>query len=398
MNIALLLEMAAEAAPDRVGLVCEGKRWTYGDLLDAARGAFQLIQESEVEYAALLDDNCEAATIAMFGAALAGVPYCPLDSRVRDQELTALLDRIAPALVIGDEERATRIAGGRGHTIYSREEFSLKAQETVPAADAREYDPGEGIAVQLFTNGTAAAPKAAILRHSKLLDYIQDTVEFGSAGEGDSALLVVPPFNSAGISAMLSSIYSLRRIVMLPKFSPDAWLHLVQAQQITDSIMESTTLARIINAMEQGVARDVSSLRAIDYGGGTMPAEVIRKALERFPGADFTNAYCLTGTSSAIALLGPEDHRMAVASGDPRVVARLGSLGKPITTVEIEIRGEDGKPVPPGEAGEIYVRGEQVSGEYMEKSNPDAEGWFSTRDAGYMDEDGYLFLATAAKT
>lgn len=77
MNIALLLEMAAEAAPDRVGLVCEGKRWTYGDLLAAARGAFELIRQSEAEYVALLDESSEAAVIAVFGAALAGVPYCP---------------------------------------------------------------------------------------------------------------------------------------------------------------------------------------------------------------------------------------------------------------------------------------------------------------------------------
>lgn len=396
MNIALLLEMAAEAAPDRVGLVCEGKRWTYGDLLDAARGAFQLIQESEVEYVALLDESSEAAMIAVFGAALAGVPYCPLNYRLPDADLAALLGRIAPALVIGDEERVTRIAGDQGHIIYSREEFSLKAQETVPAADAREYDPGEGVAIQLFTSGTTAAPKAAILRHSNLLGYILGTVEFGSADEGDAALMVVPPYHIAGISALLSSIYSQRKIVMLPNFSPEAWLDLVQSQQITNAFVVPTMLARIIDCMEKSFARDVSSLRAIAYGGGKMPLEVIQKALERFPSAGFTNAYGLTETSSTIALLGPEDHREALASDDPRVQARLTSLGKPIPTVEIEIRGEDGKPVPVGEPGEIYVRGEQVSGEYKDKSALDAEGWFPTRDAGYMDEDGYLFLSGRA--
>src|SRR6266567_3872699 len=75
MNIALLLEMAAEAAPDRVGLVCDGKRWTYAELLSAARGAFELIEQSGAQYVALLDESSEAAVIALFGAALAGVPY-----------------------------------------------------------------------------------------------------------------------------------------------------------------------------------------------------------------------------------------------------------------------------------------------------------------------------------
>lgn len=396
MNIALLLEMAAEAAPDRVGLVCDGKRWTYGDLLAAARGAFELIQQSGVEYVALLDESSEAAVIAVFGAALAGVPYCPLNYRLPDADLAALLGRIAPALVIGDEERVTRLAGDQGHTILPREEFTLKAQETVPSDDAREYDPGEGVAIQLFTSGTTAAPKAAILRHSNLLGYILGTVEFASADEADAALVVVPPYHIAGISALLSSIYAQRKIVMLPNFSPEGWLALVAGEAITNAFVVPTMLARIVDAMEKGAAAETASLRAIAYGGGKMPLEVIHKALERFPTAGFTNAYGLTETSSTIALLGPDDHREALASDDPKVRARLTSLGKPIPTVEIEIRGENGEVLPLGEAGEIYVRGEQVSGEYKEKSALDAEGWFPTRDAGYMDEDGYLFLSGRA--
>jgi acyl-CoA synthetase (AMP-forming)/AMP-acid ligase II len=71
-------------------------------------------------------------------------------------------------------------------------------------------------------------------------------------------------------------------------------------------------------------------------------------------------------------------------------------VGRPLPTVQIEIRDEDGKPLPPGERGEIYVRGDQVSGEYKERSALDAEGWFPTRDAGWMDSDGYLFLAGRA--
>ncbi len=396
MNIALLLEMAAEAAPDRVGLVCEGKRWTYGDLLAAARGAFELIRQSDAQYVALLDESSEAAVIAVFGAALAGVPYCPLNYRLPDADLAALLGRIAPALVIGDEERITRLAADQGHTVLSREEFSLKAQETVPAEDAREYDPGEGVAIQLFTSGTTAAPKAAILRHSNLLGYIFGTVEFGTADEGDAALVVVPPYHIAGISALLSSIYSLRRIVMLPAFSPEGWLSLVADEQVSNAFVVPTMLARIIEAMERAGAAGISSLRAIAYGGGKMPLEVIRKALELFPEAGFTNAYGLTETSSTVALLGPDDHREALASQDPAIRARLTSLGKPIPTVEIEIRGEDGETLGPGQPGEIYVRGEQVSGEYKEKSALDAQGWFPTRDAGYMDEHGYLFLSGRA--
>ncbi|MDE2405202.1 MAG: acyl--CoA ligase [Sphingomonadales bacterium] len=397
MNIALLLEMAAEAAPDRTALVCDGKRWTYAELLAAARGAFEMIQESGVSHVALLDESSEAAVIALFGAALAGVPYCPLNYRLADPDLAALLGRIAPALVIGDEERVLRLAGDGDHTVYAREEFTAKAQELVPGDEEREYDPGaDGIAVQLFTSGTTAAPKAAILRHSNLLGYILGTVEFAAADEADAALVVVPPYHIAGISALMSSIYAQRRIVMLPSFSPEAWLKLVGEEKISNAFVVPTMLTRIVGTIEKGEPCDVSSLRQISYGGGKMPLEVIQKALAMFPATGFTNAYGLTETSSTIALLGPDDHRAALASDDPRVRARLTSLGQPIPTVEIEIRGEDGRPVPPGEPGEIYVRGEQVSGEYKEKSALDAEGWFPTRDAGFMDEDGYLFLSGRA--
>lgn len=395
MNISLLLEMAAEAAPDRVGLVCEGERWTYGALLAAARGAAEMIRTSGCSHVALLDESSEAAAIALFGAALAGVPYCPLNYRLADADLAALIGRIAPALIIGDVERVTRLCPESGNEVHARADFVRAAQAAAEGA-SEEGDPGEGIAIQLFTSGTTAAPKAAILRHSNLLGYILGTVEFGAADEADAALVVVPPYHIAGISALLSSIYSLRRIVMLPAFSPEAWLKLVEEERVTNAFLVPTMLARIIDAMDKGATADLSSLRAVAYGGGKMPLEVIQKALVRFPNAGFTNAYGLTETSSTVALLGPEDHREALASDDPRVRARLTSLGKPIPTVEIEIRDEDGRPLPPGEPGEIYVRGEQVSGEYKEKSALDADGWFPTRDAGYMDEDGYLFLSGRA--
>ncbi len=395
MNIALLLEMAADAAPDRIALVCDSKRWTYGDLLAAARGAFEIIQESGVDYVALLDESSEASMIALFGAALAGVPYCPLNYRLPDEDLAALLERIAPALVIGDEERVERIAGSQGHTVFARELFTLKAQESWPEAGDREYDPGEGIAVQLFTSGTTAAPKAAILRHSNLLGYILGTVEFASADEADAALVVVPPYHIAGISALLSSTYANRRIVMLPAFEPEAWLKLAESEKVTNAFVVPTMMARIIDKMSD-IRPDLSSLRSIAYGGGKMPREIIEKALALMPDTGFTNSYGLTETSSTIALLGPEEHRAALASDDPKVRARLTSLGIPLPTVEIEIRGEDGKVLGPNEAGEIYVRGEQVSGEYKERSALDAEGWFPTRDAGFMDEEGYLFLSGRA--
>jgi len=206
----------------------------------------------------------------------------------------------------------------------------------------------------------------------------------------------VPPYHIAGISALMSSIYSMRKMVMLPAFDPDDWLRLVSEEHVTNAFVVPTMLSRIIERIDAGVEADLTSLRAIAYGGGRMPVPLIKRALELFPNAGFANAYGLTETSSTIALLGPEDHRDALASTDEAVQARLGSVGRPLPTVEIEIRDEEGRPLPAGERGEIYVRGEQVSGEYRERSALDTDGWFPTRDAGWLDEEGYLFLAGRA--
>lgn len=395
MNISLILQMAADAEPDRIGLVCDGQRWSYDALLAAARGAAVSIRESGCSHVGLLDESSEAAAIALFGAAIAGVPYVPLNYRLADADLAALLKRIAPAYLIGDVARVQRLDGEGGHRTRARRDFVRDAVAHGETASAEEHD-GEGIAAQIFTSGTTAAPKAALLRHANLLSYILGTIEFGSAAPEEAALVCVPPYHIAGIAALLSSVYAMRRIVLLPAFEPEAWLQLAASERASNAFVVPTMLARIIMQMDAGSRPDLSALQAVAYGGGRMPPELIERALVLFPDTGFTNAYGLTETSSTVALLGPDDHRIAQQSDDPAVRARLASVGQPLPTVEIEIRDEDGKVLPAGERGEIYVRGEQVSGEYRERSALDAQGWFPTRDAGWLDQDGYLFLAGRA--
>ena len=395
MNISLILQMAADTEPTRIGLVCDTRRWSYGDLLQAARGAALNILQSGCSHVALLDESSEAAAIALFAAAIAGVPYVPLNYRLPNPDLSALLSRIAPAYVIGDVERIGQLNPEGRHVVHARATFVAEAEKLGATAIPTD-DPTESVAVQIFTSGTTAAPKAAVLRHANLLSYILGTVEFASAAEEEAALVSVPPYHIAGIAALLSSVYALRRIVLLPAFDPDHWLALGAAERVTNAFLVPTMLSRIIARLDAAGSADLTSLRAVSYGGGRMPVELIDRALLLFPDTGFTNAYGLTETSSTIALLGPEEHRTAHASTDPDIRARLGSVGRPLPTVQIEIRDEAGKPLGPGERGEIYVRGDQVSGEYRERSALDAQGWFPTRDAGWMDSEGYLFLAGRA--
>ena len=271
------------------------------------------------------------------------------------------------------------------------------AAEDRADTDISPDESGDAIAIQLFTSGTTAAPKAAVLRHANLLAYILGTVEFGSAGADEAALVCVPPYHIAGIAALLSSIYAQRRIVLLPAFDPDDWLCACRGGARHQRLRGADDARAGHRArLDAGVSADLSALKAIAYGGGRMPLELIARALDLLPQTGFTNAYGLTETSSTIALLGPEEHRAAHGATDPLVRARLGSVGRPLPTVEIEIRDEAGRKLPPGERGEIYVRGEQVSGEYRERSALDAEGWFPTRDAGWIDAEGYLYLTGRA--
>jgi len=247
----------------------------------------------------------------------------------------------------------------------------------------------------LFTSGTTGAPKAAVLRHRHLTSYILGSVEFMGAGEDEAALICVPPYHVAGLAAVLSNVYAGRRIVFMDAFDPAAWVATVRAESITSAMVVPTMLARIVDHLddEGPDGPGLPSLRALSYGGGRMPQPVIERALHLLPEVGFVNAYGLTETSSTVALLGPEDHREAVASDDPEIRARLGSAGRPLPTVEVSIRDDRGEEVPVDTLGDIWVRGEQVSGEYRDQgSRLTADGWFPTNDGGRLDADGFLHV------
>jgi acyl-CoA synthetase (AMP-forming)/AMP-acid ligase II len=153
-----------------------------------------------------------------------------------------------------------------------------------------------------------------------------------------------------------------------------------------------TMLARLTEHLGDRVP-DTPALRSLAYGGARMPRPVLERALNAFPAVGFTNAYGLTETSSTIAVLTPEDHRVALASSDQYVAARLGSVGRAVPGVEITVRAAGGGAAPDGDVGEIFVRGPQVSGTYANTGSAlDARGWFSTKDHGRLDAEGYLYL------
>ena len=399
MNIAMFLQMAAEACPDRLAVCNPDGRYSYQQLFQAAQRAASQIRASDCAYVSVLDTSSAAIPIALMGAAMAGRPYVPLNYRLTAAELDALMDRITPAFLVSGDAHLQHYSNFSGTHVVSRQDFlaaALQGNEALLDDADWSADPA-GVAVQLFTSGTTGKPKAAILRHEHLVSYILGTIEFMGAAEEEATLVSVPPYHIAGISAVMSSIYACRRIVQLPDFNAAQWLQLAADENVSNAFVVPTMLTRIIDELKQASAQpDLSNLGAIAYGGGKMPGPVIEQALQLMPSVNFTNAYGLTETSSTITLLDPDDHRQAAASDDPNVRKRLGSVGKALPAVEIEVRDDDGNVLPANEAGEIFVRGPQVSGEYLERNALIADGWFPTRDAGYLDDEGYLFLSGRA--
>jgi len=370
MNIAMILEMAASNG-DRPAVTADGRSLSAARLLGLAQAAAGRFRD----YPAVLylGTSHLAYPVALFGAALAGVPFVPLNYRLGGQQLDGLRTRHPGALVLepGDLDQLLDPPG--------------------PANSEALAPDGESAAVLLYTSGTTAAPKAAVLRHRHLLAYVLNTVEFGSAADGDAALVAVPPYHVAGLANLLTNLYAGRRVVYLATFGAREWLETVRREQVTHAMLVPTMLARIV-AEVPGADAGTPTLRSLAYGGSRAPRPVVERALRIFPGTGFVNAYGLTETASSVAVLSPEDHRAALTSDDQAVRDRLGSVGRALPGIEFQVRAEDGEPAGPGESGLVFVRGEQISGEYGGYSALDADGWFATRDRGRLDADGYLFI------
>lgn len=394
MNIAMLAEMAAQGDADRIALGDSRGGMSYGVLWDRCARAASWLAGKEARNVAFLGVSSAVFPIALFGAAQADRPFAPLNYRWSRDQLLRAVRRLTPVVVIADAEfdsLAAELAELDGIEVVGAQRFRAELARAAPCTEG-VGEPSEPAAL-LFTSGTSGEPKVAVLGHHNLSSYILGTVDFLEADAGEAQLVSVPPYHVGGIANLLSSLYRGRRIVQLPTFAPLEWIAAVESQRITHAMVVPTMLARILDVLADHPAPRLPSLRHLSYGGGRMPLPVVNEAMRLLPDVGFVNGYGLTETSSTITVLGPEDHWSSASSDDPAVRRRLGSVGRPLPSVEVSIRGEEGNPLPPGELGELWVRGEQISGEYEGTGSArDGEGWFHTKDAASMDEDGYIFI------
>jgi acyl-CoA synthetase (AMP-forming)/AMP-acid ligase II len=387
MHVGLVLEMTHSGLDDRMAITADGSHLSHRQLAErswAAAARFAALDTPAVIY---LGGNHLAFPLALFGAAAAGIPFVPLNYRLAPEQIRDRLDAHPGALVI---HQGSPPAGADPAHVVDQQAFTnslddVTADPTVPC------DPEEPC-VLLYTSGTTSAPKAAVLRHRHLMSYLLGTVEFGGAAEDEAALVTVPPYHIAGVANLLSNVFAGRHVVYLDQFDAESWLETIRRERVTQAMVVPTMLARVVDHLGDSENAGTPSLRTISYGGAPMPVGVLRRAMGLFPDVGFVNAYGLTETSSTIALLDPDDHRAAFSSDDPAVRDRLQSVGRLLSGIELEVRDDDGRPLAAGEVGLLFLRGEQISGEYAHGTALDDGGWFPTRDRGWIDDEGYLFI------
>jgi acyl-CoA synthetase (AMP-forming)/AMP-acid ligase II len=388
MSISLLLEMAVSDNPDREAVVSNGTRLTVGELSSLADGGAGVIASSGAGSVAYVGTGGAMLPLLMFSSARSARPFTPLNYRLSADGLHELIARLPDPLVVFDDEYRDMVEGTGVKSVDS-EDFITMARTAEPAS---EFADPDDVAIVLFTSGTTSRPKAVELSHYNLTSYVMGTVEFGSADPDDAALICVPPYHIAGVSAALSNLYAGRKMVYLSKFEPKEWIRLVGDEAVTTATVVPTMLDRIVGELREQ-ATPLPTLRTLAYGGSKVALPLVRTALDLLPDVGFVNAYGLTETSSTIAVLTPEDHRVAHRATDDMTRKRLGSVGRPVPGIEVQIRGQDGAVLGPDEPGELFVRGDQVSGKYAEIGSVlDEDGWFPTKDIAALDTDGYIFI------
>ncbi|GIW41100.1 MAG: AMP-dependent ligase [Candidatus Binatia bacterium] len=409
MNTSNFVSIPAQMFPDQEILVSGSVRLTYGKLWERIRRTANALRELGVgrgDTVAVLQTNSHQYVEAYFATAALGGVFLPLNYRAKPPELRYMIEAARTAvLLVGARYlpvvRSLReqISGVRKIVCLESPEGEFPGLEDMVAAASPEFTEvdveDEETTVLMYTSGTTAMPKAVLLTYGDFTVYVCNNVELADGTPRGTALLCVPLYHIAGMTNVMTTLFTGRRLVLLPQFEPKSWLDAVTRFRVTHAFVVPTMLKQILGHPEFDRA-DLRSLEVLSYGGAPMPLPVIREAIERFPKTvGFVNAFGQTETTSTLTLLGPEDHRL---EGTPeeieRKLRRLSSIGRPLPDVEVRIVDEEGKEVPPGTVGELWVRTPRVMKGYAGADSPLREGgWLPTRDMAWVDDEGYLYLA-----
>ena len=410
MNTASFLSIPAGIVPEQEALVAEDTRFTYAETLARVRklaGALRRLGVGSGTRVAALSTNSHRYVEAYYATATLGGVFIPLNYRAKRPELAHMLKTSeAKVLLVGqrylEHVEALRPTLGRLETVIGFEGATgaypgyEALLESAPEHEDEADVDDQATTILMYTSGTTALPKGVMLTFHDFTAYVTANVDLADGTPRGAALLCVPLYHIAGATNMMTTLWTGRRLVLVPQFEPRAWLDVVERERITHAFVVPTMLKQLLDQPDLE-RRDLSSLEILSYGGAAMPFPVIRRAIERFPRTvGFVNAFGQTETTSTLTVLGPEDHRLeGTAAEVEKRTRRLTSLGRPLPDVEVQIVGDDGTTLAAGEIGEIHVRTPRVMKGYAGSGESPLvrDGWLPTRDMGWIDEDGYVYIA-----
>ncbi|HJM21436.1 MAG TPA: AMP-binding protein [Acidimicrobiales bacterium] len=414
VNLGMLLFMPASIAEEQIILIdtsteVDGgtaRAVTYSELLENVGKTAGLLTTLGVEVGdrvGIFATNSVECVEAIFGAAFVGATVVPMNFRAGAEEAAHLMSDSGIKVLFTESRYRELVEDNRPDSVDHV--FMLDEDDSYPAArnDAFELpvpedvDP-DGLCALLYTSGTTSLPKGVKLTNGALTGYVMGTNDAATGEDMGRMALAAPLYHIAGVTSMLNALYSGRVVVLLPQFEASAWIDTIQKHAVTHAFLVPTMLGRVMEAPNFSMGA-FSGMEAITYGAAPMPPSVIRRAIGEFPpNVSFAGAYGQTETTSTVAVLDPDDHRVDGSEEEQAIkLKRLSSVGQVLDDVEVRVVDEDGTPVASGVLGEVQLRTFRAMDGYWgneEKTRitVDDEGWVHTGDLGYLDEDDYLFL------
>jgi acyl-CoA synthetase (AMP-forming)/AMP-acid ligase II len=388
--------------PEKVAMVFRDRETTYGQLdLRASRVANGIIREGVGPQSriALLDKNSDCFFEVLFGAAKSNTVLAVVNWRLSPSEMAYIInDSMAEMLFVGEEffshveqiiaelPRLKKVISlGPSRSGWDDYEQWRDLQED---SDPRVRVEGSDVAVQLYTSGTTGNPKGAQLTNDNLLALLPVAIrEWGGWTRDDVSLVCMPVYHIGGTGWGLVGFYVGGLSAVTREAAPAELLRAIERHRVTKTFFVPALILFLLQSPEIRET-DLSSLKLILYGASPIPLDLLRSAMRVFT-CGFAQVYGLTETTGAFTYLPPEDHT-------PQGTERMKSCGKPLGEIQVRIVDGEGNQLPPREVGEIICRSPQVMKGYW--NLPDAtssairDGWFYTGDAGFLDEDGYLYI------
>lgn len=404
-GIGYWLAKHAQLHPRRIALVTPEKTFTYGDLNHEANRVAHALASlglKEGDRIGVLCMNYPQFLTLLFGAGKVGIVVVSLNYRLTPTEIAyQMQDSNVRALFIGSEQ-TSYIAPLKEQTRIEKV-FVLEGDAPIGCgtyadliANQSDVEPGEPISwnkdlLTVYTSGTTGKPKGAVLTHAnQFWNAMNDIIPLRLTAD-DVMLTILPLVHVGGVGLFtLPGLLLGAKIVMPRKFDPDETWRLIEKERVT-VVMGVPAIWQMLLASPLFGKVDASSVRYFYNGGDRCPLEVVRAFRER--GLPFGGGYGLTETSPTAFMLEPEDFE--------RGTTQLGFIGKPAFFTDARYVSPDGKDVPPGEIGEIWLRGGNVFSGYWNRPEANQEvftdDWFHTGDLALHDEEGFTYIVSRSK-